>query len=336
MNESLEFFFKSGHIRVSDRNDSSFSFQFPTASTSRLIARQEMPFLLSKIDHKNVIKLRVSDDKIENFWCRECGIFDTNLWCYLEDRGNTNQNQIPMKERLTMFKTILSVAKFLRNQKCIDYNFLLTNILLKTTDLGRWNTHDLVLTMYGFGAPYSLIQNGESTGILSPDAILGKVDEKSQNYSIGKIMVLLFSGWQCAWGFLNNVTNDERVISWRRNKFYNKYQTIISELLLMNSGNRMSLDALEQKLDDIKVDLLKNGIIKTSVKGNTSPKPLLELTKSGEYTGAPPNGDLQEIIFHDQKSNLHCLGVINLAINKAQERYLRKKELVDFKEMNPR
>ena len=87
-----------------------------------------------------------------------------------------------------------------------------SNVLLKTRPDGSWNGKDCVITDFGVGGRNDQIKGNAGTpGFASPEQMVGPGEKKSDNYSFGKIMVMIFSEWQTAWNILfQPITDSEK------------------------------------------------------------------------------------------------------------------------------
>jgi len=110
----------------------------------------------------------------------------------------------------------------------------LANIMLKTrngTKTGTWNRKDLVIIDFGIGG-----RNDQQTGLAgtpgfaSPEQLVGNSHQNSDNYSFGKLMIMIFCDWPTAWDVLYQpVTDSEKC----RNKFHLRFSTTVARLLLV-------------------------------------------------------------------------------------------------------
>ena len=158
-------------------------------------------------------------------------IYDCSLWDYFKYSHDANR-QIPMHVRFAIFAKILSGLKAIQNQGFRHLDIKPGNIMLKTKDSsksGPWNEQDLVITDFGVGG-----RNDQKTGLAgtpgfaSPEQLIGNSHQKSDNFSFGKLMIMIFCDWPTAWNIIYQpVTQSER----RNIKFPVSFSTVVEKLL---------------------------------------------------------------------------------------------------------
>ena len=131
-------------------------------------------------------------------------VHDCNLWELLKTFSLQNPpREIPIKVRFKMFKCILDGAKHIQCQKFKHLDLKPSNILLKTRRDGSWNEIDCRITDFGIGGKEDRENERAGTpGFTSPEQLIGKGCPKSDNYSLAKLMVMIFAEWNTAWSLL--------------------------------------------------------------------------------------------------------------------------------------
>ena len=156
-------------------------------------------------------------------------IYDCSLWEYLKF-SNSQGRQIPMSVRFKLFKKVLAGLRIIQDGGFRHLDIKPRNILLKTVDgkkTGLWNETDLVIIDFGIGG-----RNDKQTGLAgtpgfcSPEQLIGQSHRKSDNYSFGKLMVMIFCDWPTAWNVLYQpVTESEKI------RFHLRFDTVVRRLL---------------------------------------------------------------------------------------------------------
>ena len=141
-------------------------------------------------------------------------VYDCTLWELLKKLA-VRPPPIPpmsMSVRYDIFESLLSGAKYIQDQGFKHLDLKLSNVLLKTRPDGSWNGKDCVITDFGVGGRNDQIKGNAGTpGFASPEQMVGPGNQKSDNYSFGKMMVLIFSEWQTAWNILfQPITDSEK------------------------------------------------------------------------------------------------------------------------------
>mgnify|MGYP000475769535 CR=1 FL=1 len=158
-------------------------------------------------------------------------VYDCSLWEYLKS-SNAHKRKIPMDVRFKIYEKTLAGLKEIQNHGFRHLDIKPANVMLKTTDgtkTGTWNEQDLVIIDFGVGG-----RNDQKTGLAgtpgfaSPEQLIGNSHQKSDNFSFGKLMIMIFCDWPTAWNIIYQpVTQSER----RNIKFPVSFSTVVEKLL---------------------------------------------------------------------------------------------------------
>ena len=145
-------------------------------------------------------------------------VFDCTVWEYFKksDVQNPSPNAfgpiprpISISTRFKMFEKILAGAKYIQDQGFKHLDLKPSNVLLKLRPDGTWNEVDIVITDFGVGGANDRQTGHAGTpGFASPEQFIGDGHRKSDNYSFGKLMVIIFSKWQTSWNLLFQPISD--------------------------------------------------------------------------------------------------------------------------------
>jgi len=108
-----------------------------------------------------------------------------------------------------MFEFILSGVKYIQDRGFKHLDLKPSNILLKTRQDGSWNEIDCRITDFGIGGKEDRQTGHAGTpGFTSPEQLVQIGTKKSDNYSLGKLMVMIFTEWNTAWNLLFQPISD--------------------------------------------------------------------------------------------------------------------------------
>jgi len=141
-------------------------------------------------------------------------IYDCSLWEYLKISAAQGR-QISMTIRFRLFKKILSGLRAIQDGGFRHLDIKPGNVMLRTRDgtrNGIWNEQDLRIIDYGLGGRINQQTGLAGTpGFASPEQLVGQAHNRSDNYSFGRLMVMIFAEWQPAWNLLfQPITDAER------------------------------------------------------------------------------------------------------------------------------
>ena len=144
-------------------------------------------------------------------------LYSLNLWNYLKNDGNGYT--VDMSDRFHLMQKILSGLIYFQNHGYKHFDIKLSNILIKTTNSGKWDGTNCVITDFGIGGKTEkAIGMAGTPGFASPEQLIGIADGKSDNYSIGRVMVFLFSTWQGAWDISHQPIQAKTLEEWLHSK----------------------------------------------------------------------------------------------------------------------
>jgi len=164
-------------------------------------------------------------------------LFDCTLWEYFKNsETQIPKRQIPMAIRFKIFEKVLSGLEEIQKRGFRHLDIKPGNIMLKTVDgskTGNWNEQDLVIIDFGVGG-----RNDQKTGLAgtpgfaSPEQLIGDSHQKSDNFSFGKLMILIFCDWPTSWNIMYQPVKHSE----RRNIHFNlRFKTIVERLVRVSS-----------------------------------------------------------------------------------------------------
>ena len=156
--------------------------------------------------------------------------FDCQLWDFLKDQYNYS---ITLAERVDLLIEIIEVIIFIQKAGYCHRDIKPSNILVKTKKLQ--NNSKVVLESWALsdfglaGKLTSLIGSSGTAGFAAMEQFDGRTHQKSDNYSMSKMAVLILMSWNTAWGILAYPLTDSEYQSfpWKNNDLF----TILSDLL---------------------------------------------------------------------------------------------------------
>ena len=164
-------------------------------------------------------------------------LYDCTLWEYLKNAHSQNR-QIPMDVRFKIFEKTLSGLKEIQYREFRHLDIKPANIMLKTRNAaktGIWNENDLVIIDFGVGG-----RNDQQTGLAgtpgfaSPEQLIGNSHPKSDNYSFGKLMIMIFCDWRTAWNVLYQPVTDAQK---RHTQFHLRFNIVVKRLVKVSFVN---------------------------------------------------------------------------------------------------
>jgi len=195
----------------------------------------------SAIVHPNIIRYEnVTLDVVNNDVCLIVlmDIYSCNLWQYLKNFHLQNRN-ITMAVRFKLFEKIFSGAKEIQDHGFKHLDLKPGNVLLITRPDGTWNEDDCVITDFGVGGLHDQETGLAGTpGFASPEQLIGPSHRKSDNFSFGKLMVMVFCNWPTSWNLLfRPITENER----NQIRFNQRFMHVVRELLKVKKSQNIFL-----------------------------------------------------------------------------------------------
>jgi len=131
-------------------------------------------------------------------------VHDCSLWELLKSFSlQTPPRPISIETRFKIFECIFAGVKYIQDRGFKHLDLKPSNILLNTRKDGSWNERDCRITDFGIGGKIDRQTGRAGTpGFTSPEQLIQNGTQKSDNYSLGKLMVMLFSEWDTAWNIL--------------------------------------------------------------------------------------------------------------------------------------
>ena len=139
-------------------------------------------------------------------------IYDKNLWQFFQEKSeSTPPKSVSMSDAFELFWSIFRGLEHLHEKSLKHLDIKLSNVMInvnkKTKNFDRKNC---VITDFGIGG-----QKDKETGLAgtpgfaSPEQLLSpNVGRESDLYSLGRLMVFLFSEWKSAWTILYKPVED--------------------------------------------------------------------------------------------------------------------------------
>ena len=140
--------------------------------------------------------------------------------------------------RFKMFEKIFAGAKYIQDSGYKHLDLKPSNILLRVRPDGSWNEIDCVITDFGIGGQTNKqTGNAGTPAFASPEQLIGPGDRKSDNYSFGRLMTMIFAEWQTAWNILfQPVTDAEKPNILSNLHFYHQpVYVVITQLLQVST-----------------------------------------------------------------------------------------------------
>ena len=158
-------------------------------------------------------------------------LYHCSLWDYLK-YSHAQQRHLPMTVRYQLFTKTLAGLKYIQDRGFRHLDIKPGNVMLKTANgqkNGTWNKTDLVIIDFGIGGTDDAETGLAGTpGYASPEQLVGQSHRKSDNFSFGKMMVMIFCDWPTSWNVLYQpVTQAEK----RQTRFHLRFNTVVRRLL---------------------------------------------------------------------------------------------------------
>ena len=129
-------------------------------------------------------------------------VHDCSLWELLKS-FSIQARPISIQTRFKLFEFIFSGVKYIQDRGFKHLDLKPSNILLKTRQDGTWNEIDCRIIDFGIGGKdHRQTDQAGTPGFTSPEQLVQNGIPKSDNYSLGKLMVMIFTEWNTAWNLL--------------------------------------------------------------------------------------------------------------------------------------
>ena len=126
--------------------------------------------------------------------------YSISLWHYLK---STSGKELLMINRREMVGKIANAIKSIQSKNYCHLDIKPSNILINLGKDGKWN-NDLVLTDFGLsGSIDTTLGQCGTPGFGSPEQFMGKFHLKSDNYSFGRLVIIVLFPWDIAWDLLS-------------------------------------------------------------------------------------------------------------------------------------
>jgi len=139
--------------------------------------------------------------------------YDKSMWMLLKESKTTKMTMMDLISRLRMLECIVRTLADLQKKNLCHLDIKPSNILLNV-DGAKWNQKDLVLTDFGLsGTIATAVGSAGTPGFGSPEQFTGKVHRQSDNYSLGKLVIMLLFNWNTAWEILARPVSDDEFVT---------------------------------------------------------------------------------------------------------------------------
>ena len=158
-------------------------------------------------------------------------IYDTDLWRYFKEK-DANSESVPTPTRYDLFENILEGVLHIQKSKMKHLDLKPSNVLIKLDQNGDFDGTNCVITDFGIGG-----KTDEQTGLAgtpgyaSPEQLIGFAGKMSDNYSLGRLMIFLFSDWPTSWTVMYKPVTDQDMAGLTMPPVYRNLHQIITNLL---------------------------------------------------------------------------------------------------------
>ena len=130
--------------------------------------------------------------------------YSISLWNYLKKFKSDSGRGLVLYGRILMLEKIADAIKAIQSKKYCHLDIKPSNILINLNEDGKWNYWDLVLADFGLsGSIDTALGLCGTPGFGSPEQFMGKVHLKSDNYSFGRLAIIVLFPWDIAWDLLS-------------------------------------------------------------------------------------------------------------------------------------
>ena len=182
-----------------------------------------IPELIStNFEHENIIKywrtlLRTVDNDLFHFSGKKYKLilflflidilvmdrYSISLWNYLKKFKSDSGEKLDMDDRRAILEKIADAINAIQAKNYCHLDIKPSNILINLEEDGEW-CYDLVLTDFGLsGSIDTALGQCGTPGFGSPEQFMGKVHLKSDNYSFGRLAIIVLFPWDIAWDLLS-------------------------------------------------------------------------------------------------------------------------------------
>ena len=135
-------------------------------------------------------------------------IYDCTLWEML--KPSESGIILSLEERISIICKSLDGLIFLQENRKLHLDIKPSNIMLRLSDDKTWDQETLVLTDFGLATNFDILSGNAGTpGYGSPEQFLGRPSKTSDNFAIGKLIIITIFPWNVGWNFLRQPITDE-------------------------------------------------------------------------------------------------------------------------------
>ena len=157
-------------------------------------------------------------------------IYDCTLWQML--KPSENEIILRIEERISIIWKSLDGLIFLQENRKLHLDIKPSNIMLRLSDDKTWDKETVVLTDFGLATNFDILYGFAGTpGYGSPEQFLGTPSETSDNFAVGKLIIITIFPWNVGWNFLRQPITDESDKQMANEKKLKPFYEMISSLL---------------------------------------------------------------------------------------------------------
>ena len=154
--------------------------------------------------------------------------YDSSLWELLKA---STVSILTIKARIEILHKILDGLIYIQINKLVHLDIKPSNIMLKLNG-DQWDGETIVITDFGLCSPIDALTGMAGTpGFGSPEQFIGQPSQKSDNYAVGKLAVMVMFPWQLAWNLLAQPLGKEQISEVEKSPLLSPFHKIISDLL---------------------------------------------------------------------------------------------------------
>ena len=149
-----------------------------------------------------------------NFLISVMPVYDCTLWQILKASDKRKSSllggmlsksptNIPVKLRIKIIDLILDGLIYIQSQGVCHLDIKPSNIMMNKNG-SAWDEHTLVIADFGISAPVDGLTGRRcgTPGFGSPEQFIGTPSRMSDNYSFGKLIILVLFQWNRGWNML--------------------------------------------------------------------------------------------------------------------------------------
>jgi len=213
-------------------------------------AKESPEFDFSNINHPNLMKYEnIIVDVINGEFCFVVvmPIYDINLWQFFKKQSE-KKKKVSMSDRFKLFWSIFAGLEEIHRNGMKHLDIKLSNVMMKVGWAGKFDGQSCVISDFGIGGKkHKKTGLAGTPGFASPEQLISdQVGTESDLYSLGRLMVFIFSEWKTAWTILYNPVEAISTVQMKTDD--QTILQIIPKLLMRDPEMRISLDDLKNEM----------------------------------------------------------------------------------------